>query len=447
MQFDSVFSFLERFAAAGGGGSGSGDSGGGIEVLFGYIPMHAVGHFLRRRANYTTPVPLYLQSIGWVVCIAYCIFLVNFFGSFGVLISIGAIAGMGAGLYGWFGKLKQSAHTKQKLETAATADRAWDETTLKTHATDIFMRYQQDWANFNFKNIQGYMTQRYYSHASLLLYALQQAGRRNVMDAVQIQQSEIVTAHDDANDSNDTFTMGFTAVANDQLVRTSDQTPLFTNMRSFTEYWQFVRSDTSTWLLDGISQATESKLTLNLGLQTFAEQHGYYYSLDMGWLLIPERGQLFSEAKFGTSDINNHVIGLYKQSMLVQLYTYIPTPSSISKSYLIAQVNVPRNYGTIVVRRKKTLQIGGIKGLEKVEMEWIDFNTKYEVFASAPEQATSFELLSPTYMERLQKASFEVNIEVVDNVVYLYTPEAKTSADSYSEMLDLLETAFQEMRL
>ncbi len=52
-------------------------------------------------------------------------------------------------------------------------------------------------------------------------------------------------------------------------------------------------------------------------------------------------------------------------------------------------------------------------------------------------------------MEKLEAVPFEVNIEVVDNDVYLYAPEkAKdTDATRYDTMLRLLQEAFKQMRL
>lgn len=95
-----------------------------------------------------------------------------------------------------------------------------------------------------------------------------------------------------------------------------------------------------------------------------------------------------------------------------------------------------------------------IKDLNKLSTEWGDFNKKYDVFASNAEQATSFELLNPTFMEKLEAVPFEVNIEVVDNVVYLYADEAESKvttsaydAQRYEVMLGLLKDAFKEMRM
>ena len=69
------------------------------------------------------------------------------------------------------------------------------------------------------------------------------------------------------------------------------------------------------------------------------------------------------------------------------------------------------------------------------------------MYASNAEQATSFELLNPTYMEQLAALPFSVTIEVVDNVIYLYTDERGTDVATYDMMLDLVHKAFKELRL
>ena len=238
--------------------------------------------------------------------------------------------------------------------------------------------------------------------------------------------------------------VGFTANAADKLENLQTQQNIFTDHSAFTEYWTFRRSG-STWLLDDISQATADMAAYNRHLAELAARNSYYYSVDMGWLFIPERGQLFGRAKFGVSDVNNHVIGLYKESLLVQLYTY--SAFEKAKPRVIAQVNVPKTYGNIVVRRKKGAPRIDKRGLVRVETEWIQFNQQYEVYATNTEQATSFELLNPTYMEQLAALPFAVSIEVVDNVIYLYTDERGTDAATYETMLDLVHKAFEEMRL
>ena len=437
---------LEFLARAGGGGSGggSGDGGGGIFFVLGYIPMHFVGAILRHVGAKNEILKILANIVGWIVAVLYAIMWTFIWGSLGFFIGLVALLGMAAGLYNLFSKLKQSKRVKEELTAAAADDAAWSEDKLIEHTKQVFLQYQKDWSARNAKAMQSYLTPYYYNHASLLVYILQLMGRQDNVQDPAISDVVIVGANNDTNDDNDTYTAGITAKANDQLIEASTGEKIFTDTNAFTEYWTFQRSG-NTWLLAGISQATADPFALNTQLRSLAQQHGYYYSLDMGWLFIPRRGQLFGEAKFGVSDINNHIVGLYNNQLLVQVYSY--SKMQQAKPYIIAQVNVPKQYGNIVVRHKKALHLLGIKGLEKVETEWTQFNDKYEVYASAPDQVTSFELLNPTYMEQLEALDFEVNIEVVDNVIYLYTDERTATYEIYEKMLELTDKAFKELRL
>lgn len=437
-------------ARGGGGGSGGGGGGGdGIAVFLaiGYVPMHLVGAWIRRLQKKHEVLFDILQIVGWVVAAVYMVLLVIALHLLGVLAAIGAVLGIGAGLYNWFSLLKQSKKTAVALQAAVAKDRAWSEPALLINAQSVFNRFQQDWSNNNAEAMKAYMTQHYQYHNALMIYALQLAGRRNQVGNPVISQSTVTAVQDAVDDNNDLVTIGFEASANDQLIDVATNKVLFTDPKPFTEFWQFRRSG-NNWLLDGIQQATANTWSGNASLEQFAAQHNYCYSLDWGWLMLPKRGQLFKGTKFGTSDVNNHVIGMYNQQLLVQLYTYVSNPAQATKSYLIAQANLPRSYGDIVVRKRKGFHFFGIKGLREVSTEWPDFNKKYQVYATNPEQATSLELLNPSYMQKLEAVPFEVNIEVIDNVVYLYTAEkAVVQTEHYETLLSLLQEAFKEMRL
>ena len=79
-------------------------------------------------------------------------------------------------------------------------------------------------------------------------------------------------------------------------------------------------------------------------------------------------------------------------------------------------------------------------------MEWGEFNDMYEVFASDLEKVTSFELLNPAFMVHLRELPFEANIEVVDNVVYVFA-QAGMSVGNYQALLEILQKAYKEMKL
>lgn len=443
------------FARGGGGGSGGGGGGGdGAIALVGYLPMHFLGAQLRKHGSSNVVASVGQQIVGWVISVIYGMIWIILLDELGAIIALGSLLGIGAGLYNWFEKIKQSKLVAKKLSAAGANDIAWNEQSLTDYSIHTFAQYQSDWSRFRTESMRTYMTPRYHYHASLLMYTLQLLDRKNAITNIRISNALIIDMHDSADNAQDRFTVGITAQAHDELIETTTGKLLFVDDNEFTEYWHFVRSG-NAWLLDGISQATESSSSINNSLKSYAESNGFYYSKDMGWLFLPKRGYLFEKGKFGTSDINNHVVGVYKNRILIQLFTYTPMSGSQTAIklddsgtiYVIAQLNVPKNYGQIVVRHKKRFNFSGIKGLERVETEWTRFNDRYEVFATNAEQAASFELLEPTYMEQLEALPFDVNIEVVDNVIYLYTDEGKTDVNTYQVMLNLLYKAFEEMKL
>ncbi len=415
------FRYITSFSRAGGGGSSSSHSSSSSS-------SHSSSSSSYRNSSSSS-------SGGNSGGIGSLIFFLLFFGVFAVIIILIIRSSMKAAK-------ARVAKAKAGIDAAASKDAAWQDTTLQARTQDIFQKFESDWCSKNLEGIQSYTTKEYFAHMQLVVTAMRNLGRTNKMEDVKLISANPVIVNDQADNQNDSFTAEIIASAKDMIIDDTAGKTLHEDNSSFTEYWHFYRQG-DQWLLGGISQSTEDAAMLSPKLQGFASSNGFFYSPDWGWLLLPLRGQLFSSATFGNSDINNHVVGLYR-NILVEFYDYIPN-KNIGAGYTIAQASLPKTYGDIVVRRSKSKVFGGkIKGLTKVETEWQDFNKKYEVFASDIERVTSFELLNPVYMEKLESLSYEVSIEVVDNVVYLFT---KDNQASYDDMLVVLKQAFDEMKL
>lgn len=438
-----------------GGGSGGSGGGGGIIALFitvGYLPPSIWASYIRK--HIADSMAIIAALIGTLVYAGFwlCIAVVGHFG-WGVMLALLALIGGVGGYRGWGQKyIQRLGKAKKEITQAAEKDPAWDLADLQQHVHDTFIKFQADWSTFNIDSMKTYLSGRYWQHMSLVMAAIKQRQRRNDVQQPQLLSTpEPISVSDFADNNQDRVSFMIRARAHDVLLENVDgqETELFSDNNAFTEYWNFVRND-NEWRMDGISQATESALTLRPDIEQFATQNSMFYSKDWGWLLLPRRGVLFGGGRFGVSDINNHVIGVYK-NLIIELYTYVPNPKSSSSNalqFVVAQVALPKRYDSIIVqaRHKGLLSVfqRTPAGYNKLSLEWADFNKRYEVYATNVEQVTAFELLHPVYMEKLFALPFSVSIEVVDNVVYLYTQDR--NAD-YAVMYSILKDAFEEMKL
>jgi hypothetical protein len=440
--------------SGGGGGGGSGGSGGsggggGLALLFfiGYFPSYYLGKIIKKLLPRTAEL-IVSGSFALLssAALLYFGFFIGFIGEFYMAI---IVAGIWSGWHNAFFNVWKSVRTKaknakNKLLLAARKDPAWSEELLLNHARTVFMQFQQDWSTFNLAGMQSYLTPDFARHNALMLQILRELGRTNRMENVQIDNSLIVSVADRVDNAKDRFTVVFEASARDQLIDNTSQTPIFTDNSSFTESWRFVRSG-STWLLDHIDQATGDISSTNRMLRDFAARNDMFYSLDMGWLFLPRRGVLFQNGKFGTSDINNHVVGTHHDH-LVQFYTYDALGTMTTGTQLIAQINLPKSYGGIIISRDER-RTRPPKDYQKYEFEWPDFNARYNVFATDADRLATFELLNPGFMAYLYDTDPGVSIEVTDNIVYLYKPGARVDPADYETMLTILMKAFKELQL
>lgn len=452
---------LELFARAGGGGSGggggggggsgSGSGGGGGLAFLGWLIGTAISAPLKKilgrdKAMILAAIIMLVLTLAGIVIGAQYSHTSIYVWPIVIETSIGLWIAWGTTMFGPWEKLRK--HFKKADEDLAAA--GWDEESLKQRASEVFMRYQDDWSRRDASRFAEYMTPEYASHANLLVRTLIEMKRVNTMTDPRIMRMDTSKVSDSTDDSQDRFSIVIEASAKDTLYDEISQKELINSNTPFMEEWSFRRSG-STWLLSGIRQFTENVSQKEADMIEFSNQNSMYYSLDMGWLFLPSRGQLFSNKyTFGYSDINNHVVGTYHNN-LVQMYTYSQAQDQqrqSSKTYLVGQVAVPKEYGGILIERKKGIvgRLFAPKDYQKYEFEWPDFNNRYNVYATDQSRLAAFELLNPGFMAYLYDNFNDISIEVVDNIVYFYALKKATRND-YDQLMQLLMKSFKELQL
>lgn len=442
MNIQTVLLNMEIVARGGGGGSGGSDGGGIFAIA--YFIGYSVTSFFKKFTPH-----IVAAAIGGLVSL---LFAAIFFRATWIALgmAIAGIVGAHNSYIGLAGKFRRNLKkAKKDLTQAAQLDSTWDATTITTRANDVFMRFQTDWQAKNVQNMQEYLSPGYYRHVVLMLYAMRQLGRDNIMTNTKIKETVITKVDDSTDNSQDRVYVAFGAGMKDRLIEAATQRVLFTDTKDFYEEWQFIRQN-NVWLLDKIIPSTVNWGSTQHELELFAHQNDMFYSPDWGRLLLPTRGQLFNYKRFADVDVNNHVIGFWTGNLLVQLYTY--TKYEGATVYLVGQLALPKSYCGILIRRRDS---GGFfgnfqftpSGYRKVQLEWGDFNKRYSVCATQADQVTSFELLNPSFMAWLYDQDIKVNIEVVDNVVYLYGSIKKINTANYAIMLEILRRAHRELKM
>jgi hypothetical protein len=380
------------------------------------------------------------------------------------LLARGGGGGSGGGAGSWFGTFvflaiiligtiltsviatrefkKRAAKAQKAIQDAEAQDLAWDESKLITYVRQTFIQFQNDWSSFNVDSMKSYLTEAYWKRMVLEMNVLKNEHRQNLVENARPSRLTIIDVSDSPDNAKDCFTVQVEARADDVLRDTEASKDLYVDSDPFTEYWDFVREG-DEWKLSLIRQVTENVTLREPAIEAFAKRNNFFYDADFGWLMMPNKGVIFDQTNFKTSDINNHVIGYYRDK-IVEFYTFIPVKDG-RNNYVVAQVALPISYKDILLRRRRKFFNFSPSGLRRVHTESNDFERKFCLWAHREDQTTSFELLTPNFMEKVYDLPFELNIEVVGPFLYLY---AKSRQDiNYDQMLEILSWAFDEMKM
>lgn len=367
----------------------------------------------------------------------------------------------------WRYRRKKIKKAKADQTEAQSTDSSWSPEVIETRVEEVFNKFQKDWSSFKLASMRTYLTPSYSVHMEYVVRAMQQLGRINILQNIKLEKIILFNVRDSSDSELDEFDAEIDASLHD-IIQQNDSQKIFSEDVVFQELWHFERQN-NEWCLGGITQKSSKDLVIGYHDKSdndyvkFAQANSLYYNADFGWLLLPMHGALFGEAKFGTSNINHHTIGEYK-GRIVQFFEYVPVleekrflSGDIAKlfkrdrrvkvaEYAVGQITLPKNYGNIVVERKNFLDRIGLSyrpsGMNKIRHAPLQFEKKYVVYASDEEQATSFELLHPAYLEKLINLDFSVDIEVVGDNLYLYSSDKVANFD---ELLQLLCNAYDEL--
>lgn len=464
LTLDTLLHTITLIAAAGGGGSSSGGSGGGggeIIALLGYVPSYYLGKLVKKLLPRKAELIVSASSAAVITLLLLGATVLSGNGDaifFMILVVIGVWTGWYTAFFSTFDKLRgKFTKNKAAMLQAAQTDSTWDQAAIEQQVRDIFVAFQADWSAFNRERIATYTSPRYKGHVDLMLSCLQQLGRTNFVENPVISQLGIIDVVDDKNDSNDRFTAVIEWKASDRAIVIATGKELWKNNQSVVEYWHFVRNQ-RTWLLDGITQDSAAPWLSDQQLAQFATQNSMYYSLDMGVLYLPDSGILFNQKGQQRKDVNNHVVGTY-HGHLVQFYTFSYITGSDRASIeqrLVAQIQLPKSYGGILIESVKSKRGERLFGLMKNkaptgytqhQFEWQDFNDRYRVYATDADRLAAFELVNPGFMAYLYDNDPQVSIEVAENIVYLHKPVAMAIPMDYEKFLAIMLTAFKELKM
>lgn len=350
-------------------------------------------------------------------------------------------------------KFTEHRNRKKRLEmqrelNAADHNDTEQEKWIHEEAERVFVLYQQDWSDYNLENIKKYTTDRYFQHAALMLDAIDQTGRRNVVSNLKVSRTILYDSVNNETELPLTVRVMFQFGGTDSLVDVKTKKVINSdNAHGVVEYWNFVY-DGKVLKLDGITQSTESTPHLIESIAEFAKENNLFYSPDWGRLALPTKGLIFDGYDvLKYADVNNHVVGKWN-NCLVQIYTYSAIPGNPNSYYIVGQINVPKSYeGVIVEAKKAKLKIAKPKDYDKFDMEWGEFNKYYNVYAASKDALPAFELLNPVFIEKLYKRNLPYNLEVKDNVIYIFAKIKRANKNDYAELLNVLTEAFSELKM
>jgi hypothetical protein len=317
---------------------------------------------------------------------------------------------------------------------------------LKT-TNNLFKKYQSDWSNLDIVSMKSYMSNEFYEFNTLFIEAMNLRSRTNIVNFDHGRLFRFIDISEDGN----TIEVTISGIVGDKLIDNRSDKILYNYKHlKFRETW-VLKKRNNKLLIEDIKQSTEEETKFTKSVKEFSKLNNFKFRLDMGYLLLPNYGRLFYRGGFFASNLDNYVIGYYKD-VLLEMYTYEQDkyiPKSKQTVFTIVQSSIPKSYGSIfIVPKNINPSANNLFGkmpdeYRQYETESNEFNNRYEVYATDLDKVTIFELLQPVYMAELIDTDLTIGIEVVDNTLYIFSSDKNIA---YETMYDFHKKAYDEIK-
>lgn len=387
------------------------------------------------------------------------------FGVFGMIALTGAITTARA-------IRRKLLAAEKNVADAAANDPFWNEETMLARAREVIITFFNAWTAEDVPGLEAILSENMRKATALELAELELEKRKSLFTNFTVSTMKLIEAYDDSDNTKDSFSVLATTAGSRVL---TDETggALIANHDPNTDIWKFVRVG-DTWMLDSIAAGDEAAQILFSGVGSsiftaplFAKtgalavglelknNYGFFEDSAFGKMMVPMHGAIFNDiiAQGSGTGVYDHIltkqyrIGLF-ESKIIQAFVLSvleqqgKTTVEVPK-YYVAVVTLPKSYGDILIRHKTFLS-SAPRALVKRDTESEDFNKMFSVYSTDQESMETFELLSPTFMEKLLAANLPVTIEAVGNTLYVAFEDL--SLVTAEPLLRLLSGAYEEIK-
>lgn len=150
---------------------------------------------------------------------------------------------------------KKSQACKELLARLEKLDPAWDLDAIRRRVNEVFFKVQGAWVERDQTLAKNCMSQAIFNKHKMQTDQMIAQHRRNVLEDINLIETEIVDVQDFADNKRDRFWVYVKGEMRDFMAddRTRDIVSGNEEKEKFTELWKFIRAG-DTWVLDEIDQ-------------------------------------------------------------------------------------------------------------------------------------------------------------------------------------------------